>query len=58
MTQTETSARQWVNQVVSERGQKATYNLMVYNVTQNQYFKQSNQWIEAAWKAINELNPS
>ena len=56
--QTVIEAKNWIDKVVKERGIKETRNLLHYNVTRNQYFKQSNIWITAAWERLNELTPS
>jgi hypothetical protein len=56
--QTEISAKNWIDKVVKERGVKECRNLLTYNVTKNQYFRESNNWITAAWERLNQLNPS
>lgn len=56
--QTKLNAKKWVDKVVKERGIKEAINLLNYNVTRNQYFRESNFWITEAWKRLNELNPS
>ena len=58
MTQTQIDATNWINNVVKERGIKATRQLLYYNVTKNQYFNQSIHWITQAWARLNELDPS
>ena len=57
-TETEKQAINWIDKVVKERGIKETINLLRYNIMCNQYFRESNNWITAAWNRLNELNPS
>jgi hypothetical protein len=56
--QTEITAKNWVDKVVKERGIKEAINLLTYNLTRNQYFRESNNWVTCAWNILNELNPS
>ena len=60
MTQTEISARKWVDSLVSEYGLKKAIELMRYNMSgKNEYFTRvSNDFVTYAWQRFNELNPS
>jgi len=57
-TVTEQTAQNWIDLIVKERGVKQARQLLAYNVTKNQHFNQSNQWITAAWQRLNEMQPS
>ena len=58
MNQTQQSAIKWINTVIAERGIKQTHQLLIYNLTKNPYFRESNEWITAAWARLSELNNS
>lgn len=55
MEQTQITAENWAKQVIKEKGIKEARNIMYYNVTKNQFYRESNTHINYVWSYIKKI---